>query len=145
MGHRNVTIDIAAPPNRVFDIYTDLRRLSEWQTQPGLKGSEGAFDRAGADFVIRYGGPFTLRGMVLAAVRPSLHRVRAREMAGLVTCETTARFDPANGGTRLSFDYDYDVAGGPVGRLFDGIAGDEMKSRGAKDAAGLKKLAETMS
>ena len=45
MGHRRVTIDIAAPPQRVFDIYTDFRRLPEWQGQPGLKGTEGAFDR----------------------------------------------------------------------------------------------------
>jgi uncharacterized protein YndB with AHSA1/START domain len=145
MGHRSVSIDIAAPPERVFDIYTDLRRLSEWQGQPGLKGTEGAFDRPGANFVIHYGGPLTLRGTVLAAQRPSLHRVRAREMAGLVTCQTTARFDPAEGGTRLTFDYDYQVTGGPVGRLFDGMAGSDMETRGAKDAAGLKDVAERTS
>jgi uncharacterized protein YndB with AHSA1/START domain len=142
MGHRSVSIDIAAPPERVFDIYTDFRRLSEWQGQPGLKGTEGRFDRPGAAFVIRYGGPLTLRGTVLAAQRPTLHRIRARELAGLVTCETTARFDPADGGTRLTFDYDYQVAGGPVGRLFDRMAGRDMETRGAKDAAGLKHLAE---
>jgi uncharacterized protein YndB with AHSA1/START domain len=145
MGHRSVTIDIAAPPARVFDIYTDLRRLPEWQRQPGLKGTKGAFDRPDSNFVIHYGGPLTLRGTVLAAQRPSLHRVRAREMAGLVTCETTARFAAAGGGTRLTFDYDYQVVGGPVGRLFDGMAGGDMETRGAKDAAGLKQLAERAS
>ena len=145
MGHRSVTIDIAAPPQRVFDIYTDFRRLPEWQGQPGLKGTEGAFDRPGADFVIRYGGPLTLRGRVPAAQRPSLHRIRARELAGFVTCQTTARFEPADGGTRLTFDYDYQVVGGPIGRLFDGMAGRDMESRGAKDAAGLKDLAERTS
>jgi uncharacterized protein YndB with AHSA1/START domain len=143
MAHRRVTIDIAAPPERAFDIYADLRRLSAWGS--GVKATDGAFDRPGADFVIRVGGPFTLRGTVLAAQRPSLHRIRAREMAGLVTCETTARFDPTDGGTRLTFDYDYRVAGGPIGRLFDGLAGGEMESRGAKDAAGLKDLAERTS
>ena len=142
MGHRSVTIDIAAPPERVFDIYTDLRRLPEWQRQPGLKGTEGAMDRPGADFVIHYGWPLTLRGRVLAVERPSLQRVRARELAGLVTCETTARFDAAEGGTRLTFDYDYQGVGGPVGRLFDGMAGGDMEKRGAQDAAGLKAVAE---
>jgi uncharacterized protein YndB with AHSA1/START domain len=145
MGHRRVTIEIAAPPERVFDIYVDFRRLSEWQGQSGLKGTDGAFDRPGADFVIRFGGPFTLRGTVLALQRPSLHRVRTRELAGLVTCETTTRFDAANGGTRLTFDYDYQVAGGPVGRLFDGMVGGDMETRGTKDAAGLKALAERTS
>jgi uncharacterized protein YndB with AHSA1/START domain len=142
MGHRSVTIEIAAPPERVFDLYADFRRLSEWQGQSGFKGTEGAFDRPGADFVIRFAGPFTLRGTVLALQRPSLHRIRARELAGLVTCETTARFDPADGGTRLTFEYDYQVAGGVVGRLFDGVAGRDMQTRGARDAAGLKGLAE---
>jgi hypothetical protein len=122
-----------------------MRRLSEWQGQPGLKGTEGALDRPGANFVIRYSGPFTLRGTVLAAQRPSLHRVRARELAGFVTCQTTARFDPADGGTRLTFDYDYQVVGGPIGRLFDGIAGGDMEMRGARDAAGLKDVAERTS
>jgi uncharacterized protein YndB with AHSA1/START domain len=142
MGHRSVGIDIAAPPERVFDIYTDLRRVSEWQRQPGLKGTEGAFDRPGADFVIRYGGPLTLRGTVLATQRPSLHRICARELAGFVTCQTTARFEPEGGGTRLTFDYDYHVVGGPIGRLFDRVAGGDMETRSAKDAAGLKELAE---
>jgi uncharacterized protein YndB with AHSA1/START domain len=142
MGHRSVSVDIAAPPERVFDIYTDMRRLAEWQGQPGLKGTEGALDQPGADFVIRYSGPFTLRGTVLAAQRPALHRVRARELAGFVNCQTTARFDPANGGTRLTFDYDYRVIGGPIGRLLDGMAGRDMEMRGARDAAGLKDVAE---
>jgi uncharacterized protein YndB with AHSA1/START domain len=143
MGHRSVTIDIAAPPERVFEIYTDLRRLPQWQS--GLKGTDGGFDQPGADFVMRFGGPLTVRGTVLAAQRPALHRIRAREMAGLVTCETTARFDPADRGTRLTFDYDYQVSGGRVGRLFDGMVGREMHTRGAKDAAGLKELAEIRS
>jgi uncharacterized protein YndB with AHSA1/START domain len=145
MGHRSVRIDIASPPERVFDIYTDFSRLSEWQGQPGLKGTEGAFDRPGAEFVIRYSGPFTLRGTVLVAQRPSLHRIRSREMAGLVTCQTTARFEPADGGTRLTFEYDYQVTGGPFGRLFEGMAGGEMERTGAKDAAGLKEVAERTS
>jgi hypothetical protein len=95
--------------------------------------------------VIRYGGPLTLRGTVLAAQRPSLHRIRARERAGFVTCQTTARFEPADGGTRLTLDYNYQVVGGPIGRLFDGMAGRDMKTRGPKDAAGLKDLAERTS
>lgn len=140
MGHRTININIAAPPERVFDIYADPHWLLEWQS--GLKGVDGAFDRPGAHFVLRFGGPFTVRGTVLASQRPSVHRIRAREMAGLVTCETTARFDPADTGTRLTFDYNYQVAGGPVGRLFDGVAGSEMETRGAKDAAALKDLAE---
>ena len=140
MGHRSVNITIAAPPERVFDIYADPSWLSEWQS--GLKGVDGAFDRPGAHFVLRFGGPFTIRGIVLASERPSVHRIRAREMAGLVTCETTARFDPADAGTRLTFAYDYRVAGGLVGRLFDGMAGSEMETRGSKDAAALKELAE---
>jgi hypothetical protein len=40
------------------------------------------------------------------------------------------------------FDLDYRVAGGPIGRLFDGMVGGEIVGRFTKDFAGLKAIAE---
>jgi uncharacterized protein YndB with AHSA1/START domain len=31
MGQRQVSADIGAPPERVFDLYTDAQRVGEWQ------------------------------------------------------------------------------------------------------------------
>ena len=142
MGQRQVSADIAAPPERVFDLYTDAQRVGEWQT--GVKSVEatGSLAQVGSTWTVRYGGPFTVKGTVLEAQRPVSHRQRFSEMMGLVSCTTTARFVPAGSGTRATFDLDYRVVGGPIGRLFDGMVGGEIVGRFNKDLAGLKALAE---
>lgn len=142
MGVRQVAADIGAPPDRVFDIYTDAQRVGEWQGD--VKGVEasGSLADAGSTWTVRYGGPFVVKGTVLESDRPVRHRQRFSEMMGLVTCTTTARFEPAGTGTRATFDMDYRVVGGPIGRLFDGMVGSEIAGRFAKDLAGLKAVAE---
>jgi uncharacterized protein YndB with AHSA1/START domain len=142
MGHREVSIEIAGPPDDVYDIYVDATRTGEWHG--GVKAVEGdaRLDRVGAAHVVKYGGPYTVRARVLTAERPSLHRMDAREMAGFVNCVTTARFEPIMPGTRLTLEFDYRVVGGPIGRLFDGRLGDEMEAEGARDLGRLKALAE---
>jgi hypothetical protein len=44
MWRRSVTMEIAGPAGTRFAIHIDFRRLSEWQGQSGLKGTDGAFD-----------------------------------------------------------------------------------------------------
>ena len=31
MGQRQVSVEIGAAPDRVFDLYTDAQRVGEWQ------------------------------------------------------------------------------------------------------------------
>lgn len=142
MGHRQVAADIGAPPERVFEIYTDPQRLGEWQA--GVKGVEASASlaQAGTTWTVRYDGPFAVKGTVLEVERPAKHRQRFSEMMGLVRCTTTASFATIDGGTRATFDFDYQVVGGPLGRLFDDKVGGEIESRFSKDVAGLKALAE---
>jgi uncharacterized membrane protein len=79
---------------------------------------------------------------VLEAERPDLHVQRLKELLGLVTCTTTARFLPVDGGTELHLAMRYRVAGGPIGRPFDARVGDEMVTTVRGDLARLKALAE---
>ena len=70
MGQRQVSADIDAPPERVFDLYTDAQRVGEWQT--GVKSVEatGPLAQVGSKWTVRYGGPFTVKGTVLESQRP---------------------------------------------------------------------------
>ena len=142
MGHRTVNVEIAAAPATVFGVYTDAARLGDWQD--GIKDISvtGPLDQVGSEVTIRYGGPFTVKGTVLAVDPGARHQERLKEMLGLVTCMTTASFAPSGSGTTATFDFDYRVAGGPIGRLFDGMVGGEIVGRFSKDSAKLKALAE---
>jgi uncharacterized protein YndB with AHSA1/START domain len=142
MGQRQVSADIGAPPERVFDLYTDAQRVGEWQTGVKSVAATGPLAQVGSTWSVRYSGPFTIKGIVLEVHRPVSHRQRFSEMMGLVSCSTTASFVPSEIGTRATFDLDYRVAGGPIGRLFDGMLGGEIAGRFNKDLAGLKAIAE---
>ena len=119
MGHRDLSFDIQAPPDRVHALLVD----------PGSRAT------------LRFGGPWTVRARVLAAEPGLPHRSRAKEMLGLVTCTTTMRFRPVGTGTRLEVACDYVVAGGPIGRRFDGRVGDEMTEHATKEYSRLKWIA----
>ena len=142
MGHRDLSVDIQAPPERVYALLTDPDRLPDWMV--GLKSvaTTGPLDRPGTRATLRFGGPWTVRAEVLAAEPGVRHQSRAKEMLGFVTCTTTVDFRPVGTGTRLEVAYDYAVAGGPLGRRFDDKVGDEMTGHGAKEYARLKSIAE---
>jgi uncharacterized protein YndB with AHSA1/START domain len=141
MGHRSVAVEIAAEPRLVYALYTDGARLGEWSGARKVESS-GPLDRVGSRFSASYGGPFTVRGEVVAVEPAVSHTMRLSELGGLVTCLTSARFEPAGAGTRLSLSFDYRAKGGPLAGLLDAVAGGEMVGTFTKDAARLKVIAE---
>jgi hypothetical protein len=88
MGRRQVSTDIGAPADRVFDLYTDAQRVGEWQTGVKSVESTGPLSEVGSKWTVRYAGPFAVKGTVLAVERPARHQQRFSEMLGLVDCTT---------------------------------------------------------
>ena len=142
MGDRHVSMIINAPPERVFKLYTDPARARDWLSGVREVRATGPPDQPGSRAVITYRWPFTMTAEVLRAEPPHLHVQRLKELLGLVTCTTTARFRQLDGGTELHLAMHYRVAGGPLGRLFDRLVGDEMVTTVRGDLARLKALAE---
>jgi uncharacterized membrane protein len=142
MGERQVSMRIGAPPEIVFGLYTDAGRMREWLAGVREVRTVGPTDRPGGRAVIGYRWPFRMAAEVLEVERPTRHVQRLRELLGLVTCTTTARFRRVEGGTELCLGMAYRVAGGPIGRVFDSRVGDEMVTTSRRDLARLKALAE---
>src|SRR5215211_861572 len=99
------------------------------------------YERNGRAGVI-YRWPVKMAAEWLEVERPARHVQRLRELLGLVTCTTTARFRQVEGGTELHLGMAYRVAGGPIGRVVDSRVGDEMVTTNRRDLARLKALAE---
>jgi uncharacterized protein len=142
MGNQHVSVMIKAPPETVFGLYTDPRRTRDWLAGVREVRSTGPPDRPGSRAVFVYRWPFKMAAEVLQVEPPARHVQRLKELLGLVTCTTTARFRRVEGGTELRLEMDYRVAGGPIGRLFDARVGDEMVTTSGGDLARLKALAE---
>jgi uncharacterized protein YndB with AHSA1/START domain len=114
-------IDIAAPPERVYDVVTDPRCLGEWVTiQEELEEAPEGELRRGAVLKQRMkvaGTRFRLSWVVVQADRPS--RV-VWEGHGPLGSEAKAEYDlrpDGQGGTRFRYFTDYSMPGGPAGRL----------------------------
>jgi len=142
MAQRSASIEIGAPPMAVYSLYTDVARLREWQTGVKAVTATGSLADPGTRYRTTYGWPFQVSGEILAVEPGVRHQARFKEMMGLVTCTTTVRFESAGSGTLLSVEFDYVVAGGPLGRALEGKMGEEMVGTFGKDAARLKALAE---
>jgi uncharacterized membrane protein len=142
MGNQHVSVMIKAPPEIVFGLYTDPGRTCDWLAGVREVRSTGPPDRPGSRAVFVYRWPFKMTAEVLQVEPPACHVQRLKELLGLVTCTTTARFRRVEGGAELRLEMDYRVAGGPIGRLFDARVGDEMVATAGGDLARLKALAE---
>jgi uncharacterized membrane protein len=142
MGKRHVSVMINAPPEIVFGLYTDAGRAREWLSGVRDVRTAGPTDQPGGRAVFTYRWPFKMTAEVLQVERPDLHVQRLKELLGLVTCTTTARFRQVGGGTELRLAMRYRVAGGPLGRLFDRLVGTEMVTTVRRDLARLKTLGE---
>jgi hypothetical protein len=114
MGERQVSVRINAPPELVFGLYTDAGPVREWLSGVREVRTTGPTDQPGGRAVVVYRWPFKMVAEVLEVERPARHVQRLRELLGLVTCTTTARFRRVEGGTELRLGMAYRVAGGPI-------------------------------
>ena len=143
------TIEIDATPEEVYDVLTNPHCLGEWVTiqeklvsapEPPLK--EGDCIVQGMRVV---GKRFEVSWNVEVADRPSKVRWSGDGPMGSVARATYELEPNGNGGTRFSYTNEYDVPGGPVGK----VAGRALvqASGGEADAtlARLKKFVEEKS
>jgi len=142
MGERQVSVRINEPPEIVFGLYTDAEQVREWLSGAWEVRTVGPTDQPGGRAVMVYRWPFKMAAEVLEVEPPARHVQRLKELLGLVTCTTTARFRRVDGGTELRLGMAYRVAGGPIGRVFDSRVGNEMVTTNRRDLARLKALAE---
>jgi uncharacterized protein YndB with AHSA1/START domain len=100
MGRHEFSAFIAAPPERVFDLWTDLDRMPEWVGGvTRVSDLSGPVDRAGTTYTVWF-GRMASRTQVLDAERPRRFRTRFGNRILRGTSEAT--FEPAGAGTQLT-------------------------------------------
>ena len=100
MAEYRFSIVIDAPPERVFDLWTDVDRLPEWiEGVTRITDVTGPADQLGTRFTVWF-GPLASRTEIVDVERP--HRIRARFGHALLKGEESATFEPHGNGTRLT-------------------------------------------
>ena len=115
------SIEIEAPPERVYDLVMDPRRLADWVTiHVGLKEAPRGELREGSELVqcLKLAGRrFDVHWEVVQAEKP---RRVVWEGKGPVysRAKVVYDFDPdGNGKTCFSYTNEYSMPGGPLGRI----------------------------
>ena len=103
MARYQFTVDIAAPVEHVFDLWTNPARWHEWiegiSKVTDVSGPQG---QAGTRYTIWFGG-MRSPSEILEADRP--HRLRTRFGNRMLRGETQVTFEPTATGTRLTQEF----------------------------------------
>ena len=137
------TIDVEATPEEVYDILTDPHCLGEWVTiqeelveSPDPPLEEG--DRITQRMKVA-GKGFEVSWDVEVAERPTKVQWAGGGPMGSVARATYELEPNGDGGTRFSYTNEYEVPGGPVGK----VAGRALvQASGGEADATLKRLKE---
>ena len=99
MGTHQLTVHVAAPPDVVFELWTDLDRMQEWVGGvTNVTDVTGPVGRAGTRYTVWF-GRMASRTEVLEADPPRFLRTRFRSR--LLGGETRATFESEGDGTRI--------------------------------------------
>ena len=124
---------IAAPPEAVYEVIMDPARLGEWVTiHDGFRAEPPAELREGSRLAqsLRVAGQrFTVRWTVTEAHRPRRVVWTGEGPAG-TSAVVAYELSRADGGTAFNYMNQYDLPGGPAGRL----AGRAVSGRAAREA-----------
>lgn len=122
MGHIRETIHVDAPIEQVWELGAKCERYPEWQTGiVEVRGCTSPMDHVGAKYTAVYksmGRSLEVTTEVIRAEKPRLIENKLTAPGGghgtwLQTAE------PAEGGTDVTFTFDYELPGGFVGGMAD--------------------------
>jgi uncharacterized protein YndB with AHSA1/START domain len=100
VGEYTFTVHIAAPPEVVFSLWTNLDRIHEWiGGVTGVTNVSGPPDQAGTTYTVLF-GRMRSPTRILEAERP--RRIKSRFGNSLLRGETEATFEPDGTGTTLT-------------------------------------------
>ena len=104
MANFRMTVDIDAPRERVFDLWTNLDRMSEWVGGvTGVTDVTGPIDQAGTRYTVRF-GRMSSPTEVLVADRPT--RFRTRFGNRILRGEAETVFEDVDGRTLVVEDFE---------------------------------------
>lgn len=148
MAHIARTIEIARPPEEIFDYITDLERLTEWATM--VKETRELGDRPikqGTTFsqTIKAAGSMDIDcdWHVKQLQRPShVHYEATAPDGGQMQMSQT--ITPVDGGrSKVEIDLEYEVPGGVLGQIADKLVFEGQNEKEAETSLGnLKRILE---
>jgi uncharacterized protein YndB with AHSA1/START domain len=104
MAHYEFSVHVAAPPEEVFALWTNLDRMGEWVGGvTSVTHRSGPVDRVGTTYVVNF-GPVKSPTEVLDVDPP--RRFATRFGSWVLRGRSSATFEPDGEGTRLTQEFE---------------------------------------
>ena len=104
MAHYTITTHVAAPPEPVFALWTNLQRMGEWVGGvTGVSDISGPIDRVGTTYVVHF-GPMKSPTEILEVDPP--RRFSTKFGNFILRGRSSATFEPDGDGTRITQDFE---------------------------------------
>jgi uncharacterized protein YndB with AHSA1/START domain len=104
MAHYTFSTHVAAPPDHVFALWTNLERMGEWVGGvTGVTDISGPIDRVGTTYIVRF-GPVRSPTEIIDVERP--RRFATRFGNWYLRGTNIATFEPDRDGTRITQTFD---------------------------------------
>jgi uncharacterized protein YndB with AHSA1/START domain len=146
MASVQTSIDIDAPPQRVWDVVTDLERLGEWvsihRDFPEDPPAEVNKDTSFHQTLAVAGTPFSVEWTATEVDSPQKLSWKGTGPAG-TSARTTYSLAAENGGTRFSYENEFELPGGQVGEAAAGVVAGQAEREANDSLARLKAIAES--
>ena len=104
VAHYTFSVHVAAPPERVFELWTSLERMGEWVGGvTGVSDVSGPVDRVGTTYVVHFG---RIRSPTeILEVEPP-RRFVTRFGSWVLRGRSEATFEPEGDGTRVTQEFE---------------------------------------
>ena len=104
VAHYTISTHVAAPPEHVFALWTNIERMGEWVGGvTGVSDVSGPIDRVGTTYVVHF-GPVKSPTEVLEADPP--RRFATRFGSWVLRGVSSATFAPEGDGTRVTQEFE---------------------------------------
>ena len=105
MAHYTFSTHVAAPPNQVFALWTNLDRIGEWigGVTGGSATSRGRSTQVGTTYVVHF-GPVKSPTEILEVERP--RRFATKFGSWVLRGRSSATFEPDGDGTRITQEFE---------------------------------------
>ena len=118
MGRYVLRRHVDAPPDRVFEAFTQRALVVDWMDATAMVDVTGPLDQPGARYTLVISGPWRFRSKVLRVDAPRAHEVEGRGLLG-ASYRMVATLTPGDGGTDLELLTEYAMPFGALGRWID--------------------------
>ena len=104
MARYTITTHVAAPPEHVFELWTNLARMGEWVGGvTAVSDVSGSVEQAGTTYVVHF-GPMKSPTEILQVERPRFFATRFGSW--LLRGRSSATFEPDGDGTRVTQSFE---------------------------------------